>query len=312
MAEYWETAHIRGQQTVAVWRTWAPTFTFGDVTVVTLDSHQADVRSIISGLDDIIAAEGLVNAAVNARDHNFDFLADLDVRGAEVISGNLEAEDDLRDDLDEVYAITPNTHTSVVTRGKKLAPVWLKVNARRAAATPPLPPLLVGTVTVAQFQTAVAAHEALTQAVEDRRKDLGKVKEGHHDHVDKVDARNKRWFEAWHGNFAAGSNERDALSGVDTEATSNQPLTALEIDTLTPVGLNVSVTYVAGGGRRAQSLNLLYQIIGVDAVFGHDTTVILDGQTVGPFTAGVTVNFKTVAEKDSQKVEGAVKVAVVG
>ena len=78
----------------------------------------------------------------------------------------------------------------------------------------------------------------------------------------------------------------------------------MEIDTLTQTGTSVHVTYVSGGGRRATSLTLLYQIVGVDDDFGHATSVVLTGQTLGPFTAGQTINFKARAENSAGVVEG--------
>ena len=78
----------------------------------------------------------------------------------------------------------------------------------------------------------------------------------------------------------------------------------MEIDALTQTDTSVQVTYVSGGGRRATSLTLLYQIVGIDAAFSHPTPVVLTGQTLGPFTAGQTINFKARAENSAGVVEG--------
>lgn len=52
---------------------------------------------------------------------------------------------------------------------------------------------------------------------------------------------------------------------------------------------------------------LQWQIVGVDADFGHDTPVILTGQTVGPFTAGQTVNFRVRAANSAGTTDSAVQ-----
>jgi hypothetical protein len=100
------------------------------------------------------------------------------------------------------------------------------------------------------------------------------------------------------------------LSQVDTEEGTNPP-TALEINTVTQSGLSVAVAYVAGGGSHATSLLLQWQVVGVDADFGHDTPVILAGQTVGPFTAGQTVNFRVRASNSAGTTDSAVKTIVI-
>ncbi|NCP34614.1 MAG: hypothetical protein GW867_31870, partial [Armatimonadetes bacterium] len=129
-------------------------------------------------------------------------------------------------------------------------------------------------------------------------------------HVRKVDRANKRWYQAWSNNFAAGSPEIDALSLIDVE-TGTSPPTPLEIDALTQTDTSVQVTYVSGGGRRATSLTLLYQIVGIDAAFSHPTPVVLTGHTIGPFSAGQTINLKTRAENSAGAVEGEGKTVAI-
>ena len=63
----------------------------------------------------------------------------------------------------------------------------------------------------------------------------------------------------------------------------------------------------AGRGRHATSLILQWQVDGVDADFGHNRPVVLAGQTVGPFTAGQTVNFPVRAANSAGTTESAVK-----
>jgi len=106
--------------------------------------------------------------------------------------------------------------------------------------------------------------------------------------------------------------EQRTVAGRYGRGETNPP-TPLEIITLTLVGLSVAVAYLGGGGRHATSLVVVWQVVGVDAEFGHATTVILAGQTIGPFNTGRTVNFKTRGSNSvvAQPVESAVKTITV-
>ena len=69
----------------------------------------------------------------------------------------------------------------------------------------------------------------------------------------------------------------------------------------------MNVSYVAGGGRHATSLVLVFQVVGIDPDFGHPTPVVLTGQTIGPFTSGTTINVKTRAANSAGATESVVK-----
>ncbi len=61
-------------------------------------------------------------------------------------------------------------------------------------------------------------------------------------------------------------------------------------------GGQFAASYVAGGGNHATTLHLQWKVTGVDAEFGHDTLVVLAGQTVATGAAvGVDVIFRTKA-----------------
>jgi len=307
MAEYWESAHIRGQQTLGVWATFAPDFTVGEVT---LASHTADVAAILTRINDRDVQQDVVDLAAITRDSNYEFIHDVNMRAPQVIDANLPPDDDLHGELDDVFAVYPETQETNLERARLLVSLWTIVNEERAAMTPPLPALEVGGTTVAEFQTAVTNHPALLQTVADERAQLSQLKSQLSAHVRKVDRANKRWYQAWSNNFAAGSPEIDALSLIDVE-TGTSPPTPLEIDALTQTDTSVQVTYVSGGGRRATSLTLLYQIVGIDAAFSHPTPVVLTGHTIGPFSAGQTINLKTRAENSAGAVEGEGKTVAI-
>ncbi len=179
-----------------------------------------------------------------------------------------------------------------------------RVNTARAAMVPPLSAITVkhpdgsGTdVAVAMLTTAMNNHPGLMQTVQDRIADLNKARNALRKAAGKVDRDNKRWFAAWEGTYPEGSVGRDALSQIDT-GPHTPPPDAFQINTVTPaVGGSFAAVYVAGGGNHATTLHLQWKVTGVDLDFGHNTLVVLAGQTVATgAAAGVDVIFRTKAE----------------
>ena len=303
MAEFWEEPHIRGQQTIGVWGVFAPTFQVGSLT---LAMHTADVALILTHVNEREVQKDVVDDAVAARDNNAKFIHDINVRAPQLIDSTLPADDDLRGDIADVFNVDQRTIEGITSRARVVISLWHRTNVKRAAAVPALGPLLVGTTAVADLEAAVANHPTLLQTIENEQTEFGQKKSQLRQTADRVDQNNKRWYKAWGNNFPPGTPENDALSHVDTEPGTIAP-TALEINTLTQAGLSVQALYVTGGGRHASSLQLLRQVVGVDADFGHATPVILTDQTVGPFPAGATINFKTRGTNSVGTTDSAVK-----
>lgn len=303
MSEYWEQPHIRGQQTIAVWNTFAPTFTVG---TLTLAAHQLDVALIYTQVNDREVQQDVFDAATTARDDNYDFLRDMNVRATQVIEASLDPDDSLQAEVADVRNITALNQEGVLLRARRLISLWTAVNVKRAALVPPLPELQVGAKKVADLTAAVNGHGGLLLTMEQERAKLTQKKEALRVTVERVDQNNKRWYVAWGGNFAPGTPEHNALAQIDTEAGASQP-TALEIATVTQNGTAVDVSYVAGGGHHATSLQVLYKVDGVDASFAHATPVLLAGQSLGPFAPGQTVEIETRSSNSVGAAESAVK-----
>ena len=303
MAERWQVAHQRGQQTTAVWGTFGPGFQVGTVTLAT---HTADVALLTVQADARGVQQDVVDDARLARDANFDAMRDIVVRVPQLIEATLEEEDLLQNDLADIFGIIPNSQANVQERARRVISFWNRVNALRAAMTPALPPLLLGTVGVADLQTRLTTHPVLLQTLENEKSELNQKKGLLTTTARRIDRNNKRWYAAWSKNFAEGSPEHNALSQITTESGTSEP-TPLEIDTLTADGDNVDVGYVEGGGDHATTLEVLWQVVGVDPVFGHVTPVNLAGQTVGPFPPGAEVRFKTRVSNSAGEAESEVK-----
>lgn len=303
MAEFSQEVHQRGQQTIAVWGTFDPAFQVGSLTRT---AHTADVALLVTQADARGTQQDVLDDAMLVRDANFNAIRDIIVRVPQLIEATLEEDDLLQNDLDDVYAISPDSQASLQERARRVISLWTRANTVRAAKTPLLPVLLLGAVAVADLQTRLTNHPSLLQTVENERSELNQKKSELNATARRIDRNNKRWYAAWSKNFAVNSPENNALSQIDTGPTTPAP-SAQEIDTLVASGNNVAVTYLVGGGAHATNVVLLWQIVGTDPDFAHATPVVLTGQTAGPFLPGAVVNFKTRAANSTGDTDSEVK-----
>ena len=213
MAEYWEPIRDRGNATCSIWNQYNHDFLVGQLDIA---AHLTDVQAIegmVQARDD---SEDFYDQAVDAKDANLSTLANINVNAVRAIRGNLEAGDALMLELEDVSGM-PNVGSGrIMARSRKLTTLWKKVNTARAAATPPLDPLQVGPSLVAALDTALAANEPRLKAVSDMLASWNSARRALKALADKVDHNNKRWYDAWSGNYAPGTMENDALSQIDT------------------------------------------------------------------------------------------------
>lgn len=301
MPELHEVVHTRGQQTIGVWGTYAAGLKVGKLT---LAQHTTNVTGIFTLAGERDSAQDDLDAARLAVKNQVAKLADLTIRFPRAIEGQIEPDSDLHAEIEACRAIEPNTPENAVARGRRVIILLTRENAERADATPAEDPLTIKNaiagqpdVGIAVVQTLVTTMPNLEQTVEDAKSALNKKRAALKKAVTMVDRDNKRWFDAWSGNFADGSDELAALSQIDTGPHTPAP-SALSINTITPsAGGHFAASYVAGGGNHATTLKLQWKVAGVDAEFGHDTLVILTGQTVATgATTGAAVSFRTKAE----------------
>ena len=309
MPEYHEVVHTRGQQTIGVWGTFDDTLKVGQLT---LAQHTTDVAAIFTAAGQRDSAEDDLDDARTAVHNQTAKLADLTIRFPRATEGQIEPDSDLHKEIEDCRAIEPNTPENAVARGRRVIGVLTRYNAEQAALPTPGDPLTIKSAVpggddmkLADLQAMVNAMPGLEQDVEDAKSALNKKRSALWKAVAKVDKNNKRWFDAWSGNFADGSDELAALSQIDTGPHTPAP-GALEFAAVTPTaGGSFGVTYAAGGGAHATTLHLQWKIVGVDAEFGHDTLVILAGQTVatGALT-GTDVTFRTRAHNSQETTYG--------
>ena len=108
----------------------------------------------------------------------------------------------------------------------------------------------------------------------------------------KLDRWNKDWYQAWGAEFPPGTPNGDALGGVDTETGTALPQ-ILEISAVTPQGLSLKVDYDPDTGAHATVLELLWKVNGAPADYLRVAANKVNGNVIGPFTAGQVITLRT-------------------
>ncbi|MFZ4766921.1 MAG: hypothetical protein ACOYMN_18365, partial [Roseimicrobium sp.] len=215
----WQNIFERGQDTLAVWQQHSPTFTLRGLT---LAQHQADVTALTPTAQALTEAETDVDGARSARDAALAPLQDLAVRLPRKLDGDLSPDDPFHDDLEAIRRFPLDSIQNTVRRSQSVLALWKKLDARNAAATPPVPALTVGGEGRATFQARLDALPALLQKIADQESRLTTVRGTLRTLSTKVDKNNKRWLAAWKGEFPAGTPAGDAISQIKTESGGSQ------------------------------------------------------------------------------------------
>ncbi len=315
MKQYWEITYERAIATQAVWAM-KPAFELNNLNKT---QHSALTDSLPALAQTRDNKENDLTEALAAKHTVFHKLGNLAVRVPGLIDAILADEDELKEQLDAIYAIDADlSEAHILRRCRAIMPLWTDVNAARAAATPAKPALTVeyGTppvaVGVGEFSSLVSAALTAQKTESDRSRDVTNAKSALRTADRKTDRGNKRWYQAWLKAYPAGTPEGDAaLAQIPTEQ-GTPPPTALEIQTLTALpDHTVRVNFAAGGGAHATTKELQYQLPG-ETEFGHTTPIPGLQMIVGPLGAGATVNFRTrVANSTPGTVTSAVKTVVV-
>ena len=290
MSEFWQLVQHRGQQTIGVWSTHAATLTVGDDTLAT---H----TSVIDSLPDLAQAranqEDAVDTAINARDAARALIRDLYVRVPRKIEGDIPGKDPFHKDIAEIRTIDPESMDAEVVRGQRVVALWKKYNARRAAATPPKTAFLVGGTDVDDLTDAMESLPTQTQAIETERSKLNDKRNDLRAASDKGHDVNIRWFGVWEGEFLPETNERKALSQIDTGDVILPP-TVLEIAGLAHTGSGVvTVTHAETGGAHGTVFRIEWKQEGEDWSAATGLNLVRPATEVPVGTlSGVTLIFR--------------------
>ena len=313
MKEYWEITHARAVATQAVWGM-KPAFELNKLTKAQHATLSDSLPVLAQTRDN---KENDLTEALAAKHTLFDKLRSLATRVPGLIDAMLDDDDDLKEQLDAIYAVDADASEShTLRRGRLILPLWIDVNAARAAAVPPKGDLTVDYLTVAvnssDFASTMAAAINSQKTEAERQRDVTNAKSALRTADRKTDRANKRWYQAWLKAYPEGTAEGDAAqSQVPTEQGTADP-EVLEILTLTPLANHtVRVNLDPAGGAHATTKELQYQLPG-ELEFGHTAPITGGEMVAGPINVGASVSFRTrVANSNPGTVTSQVKNAVV-
>ena len=145
-------------------------------------------------------------------------------------------------------------------------------------------------VAVADFSASVEAALLAQKTEAEKQRDVTNAKTSLRAADRKCDRGNKRWYQAWLLAYPVGTPEGDAaISQIPTEqGTAQAQVLAILATPLTDH--RVRLTF--GGGAHATTKELQHQLPG-EPEFGYSTPITANDMTVGPFTAGLSISFRT-------------------
>lgn len=252
MKKFWYDVLDRSFDSVSVWGL-APTFPVGHLN---LAQHSSDTALLSGHILLCTDAEASLLTARVGRDNHATSLRDLYTRACRLMQGTVEAGNRMADQVRAARRIDGQSFRAVEDKGDKVLSAWKEINAYRATLNPALPALLVGTVALGDVQSTLGNYRQLLAAVSDKQAFLSTKKTNLRALVYKIDKNNKRWYQAWLGQFAAGSPERAALSQIDTGTTPATPGKGVFLGAEQLPNLTVSLGY---GAARATGFTLWHQ-----------------------------------------------------
>ena len=294
MQQYWEITLERGIDTQAVW---GMQLTF-ELNGLTRTQHGALTDSLPVLAQTRDNKENDLTDALAAKHDIFEKLVNLAVRVPGLLDGLLDDNDPLKEQLDAIYGVDADaSENSGLRRGRMILPLWTDVNTARAAAVPPKAALTISyqgvDVAIADFSATIDAALAIQKTEAERQRDVTNAKSALRTADRKLDRGNKRWYQSWLLAFPAGTPEGDAaLSQITTEGGTAQAQVLPILSATALPDHRVELQLDPNGGAHGTTKELQYQLPG-EPEFGHSTPITGNTLTVGPFTPGVTVNFRT-------------------
>ena len=211
MNEYWDITLTRAVPTQAVWGL-QPTFELNNLTRAQHGTLTDNLPTLAQFRD---TAENNLTDALSVKGNHFTKLLNLAIRQPGLADGMLEDGDNLKDQLDKIFAVDADvSEAHTLRRCRLILPFWTDMNTARAAAVPPKPALtldyLAVAVTVADFSTTMDLALATQKTEAEKQRDVTTAKGSLRAADRKLDRANKRWYKAWLKAFPAGTPEGDA------------------------------------------------------------------------------------------------------
>jgi len=300
--EHWEETKLRSIVTLPVWRRLTPERKIGTLGF-------ADLDAMINSFEPLAQARTLAqddyDAAYRAMQESLARMKLLGTKVPVIIEGLLDENPRLMKNLQALYATTPRTEETILKRARELYPVWRRANQAQAALTPSQEPItrFIGGMmfTAAMLKSMVEDYPNLVEAVaeagqvlEDKRAALQTL-----DRM--ADRLNKRWYKVVKASCDEGSELFRALQGIpkETGTAKPQPVEIANVTQGGTGGLQVLVAYVEGGGKHATTKQVKWQVVGTDTGFGRSAPWAAEGNALGPFEEGQTVQIITEMSNSS-------------
>lgn len=294
MKEYWNITYDRAVPTQVVWGMQAA-FELNNFTRTQHGTLTDSLPTLAQARD---TAENNLTDALAAKHTVFNKLKNLAVRVPGLLDGLLADEDELKEQLDAIFAVDADlSENHILRRCRLIVPLWTDVNTARAAAVPPKAALTIdyqGTaIAVADFSTAMSDAITAQKTEAEKQRLVTNAKSALRAADRKLDRANKRWYQAWLKAYPEGTPEGDAaLADIPTEQGTAQAQ-KIDIDTLTPLADHtVRVNLDPNGGAHATTKELQTMLPG-ETEFGHTIPITGNEMIIGPYAVGITVTVRT-------------------
>jgi hypothetical protein len=299
--EPWEITKERAQITLPIWETHTPTLTIGELESSDLDTMIGGYEALVQARTD---AQDVFDEAGRAVARSLAIMKTLSVKVTAIIEAQLSENESIMDDVNDVQKIVPRTEPTILKRARMLYPVWVRANTALAALPDPQGPItrkVSGVVyTAAALKGLLDGFTNLVKTMRDEKSVLKVKKSDLAKHDKAVDQLIKRWYKNAKAAAEPGSDLEAALEDVPTEEGTPAP-EVIEIDAVTQggaSGLEVLVTYVAGGGAHATTKLVKWQV-GAEVDYPHSEALEAGGNTLGPFTVGQVVKIITAVSNST-------------
>ncbi len=299
--EYWEMTKERAQISLPIWQTHTPTQKVGTLGHTDLealiDGYEPKVQERTEAQDDFDESEREVARKLL-------IMKILSLKIPAIIEGQLSENDSIMKDLDDVQAIVPRSEPTILKRARMVYPVWVRANTALAALTPAQPAVtrtIGGTVyTAVLLKGLLDGFTDVVKTMRDKESALNVKKSALRSHDRATDQLIKRWYKVAKASAEPGSALELALNAVPTEEGTPAP-DSIEINTVTQGGeggLQVLVSYIAGGGDHATTKLVKWQV-NAETDYPHSAPLDASGNALGPFAVGDVVKIITEVSNSS-------------
>jgi hypothetical protein len=299
--EYWEVTKERAQVSLPIWQTHTATLKIDGL-------GHTDLEALIDGFEPKVQArttqQDVFDEAERAVGRSLLKMKILSLKIPALIEAHFSENDSLLGDLNDIHTVVPRSEPTILKRARMVYPVWVRANTALAAQTPPGAAITrgIGGVphTAAMLKTLLDGFTDLVKTMRDEESTLNVKRADLREHDRACDQLIKRWYKAAKALAEPGSDLEEALGDVPTEEGTPAP-DPIEIATVTQGGdggLQVLVSYVAGGGDHATTKEVKWQK-NAETNYPHTSPLDPSGNALGPFAVGDVVKIITSVSNSS-------------